>query len=116
MKIETTLGSPQFSASLGADATVEERLDALEEKYEQLNQQLAEARRELKSEARRLDEAVNDERRARDEADAAIQEQLESFSVGGLHLESMGLVWLLVGITLTTLPGEIASLLAAFGH
>lgn len=86
MKIETTLGSPHFSASLGADATVEERLDALEEKYEQRNQQLAEARRELKSEARRLDEAVNDERRARDEADAAIQEQLESFSVGGLHL------------------------------
>jgi len=54
---------------------------------------------------------VKDERRARDEADAQIREQLESFSVGGLHLESMGLVWLFVGITLATLPGEIASLL-----
>ena len=54
---------------------------------------------------------MKDERRARGEADAQILEQLKSFSVGGLHLESMGLVWLFVGITLATLPGEIASLL-----
>jgi len=113
-KFETTLGSPQFSVSRSADATIEERLDALEEKCQQLNQQLIDARNELKSEARRLGEAVENERQARDEADAQIQEQLEAFSVGGLHLESMGLVWLLVGITFATLSEEIATVWMLF--
>jgi hypothetical protein len=109
-KFEITLGSPQLSVSLGADATIEERLSALEEKYKQLNQELIVAREELESEARRLDEVLKEEHRARDEADAEIQEQLEAFSVGGLYLESMGLVWLLLGITFATLPAEMAAL------
>lgn len=112
----TTSESPRGAVRPGPNAPLERRVEALERQYEELNQQLIKAREKLNSSRRRLEEAVKDERRARDEADAQIQEQLESFSVGGLHLEKMGLVWLLVGITLATLPGEIASLLAAFGH
>ena len=93
------------------DASIEERLNALEEKYKQLNQKLIAARNEIEVEAQRLDENLEEERRTRDEADAAIREQLESFSVGGLHLESVGLIWLLVGITLGTLSGEVVDLL-----
>ncbi len=92
------------------DASIEERLDVLEEKYKHLSQQLIDARNEIKSEAQRLDKAVKQERRARSQADTEIRAQLESFSVGGLHLESMGLAWLLLGITCATLPAEMAEL------
>jgi len=92
------------------DASIEERLDVLEEKYKHLSQQLIDARNEIKSEAQRLDKAVEQERRARSQADTEIRAQLESFSVGGLHLESMGLAWLLLGITCATLPAEMAEL------
>ena len=111
--------SLSFSGSLAAtgnielskgDPSVEERLDVLEEKYEHLSQQLIDAQNEIKSEAQRLDKAVKQERRARSQADTEIREELESSSVGGLHLEIMGLIWLLVGITCATLPGELAAL------
>jgi hypothetical protein len=48
------------------------------------------------------------ERADRERGDQLINKQLEEFSVGGLHLESMGLIWILLGIIFATAPEEIA--------
>ena len=50
-------------------------------------------------------------------SDAPIHDKrLEEVSVGGLHLEVMGLTWLLFGIILATASREIASIITiAFG-
>jgi len=39
-----------------------------------------------------------------------LRNQLEAVTVGGLHLETVGLVWLIVGLILGTLSAEIARL------
>lgn len=109
-----TAGTGYATVDPRPDASVEERLEVLEKKYKQLNQQLIDAQSELKFEARRLDGVIEEERNVRNEADAEIREQLEMFSVGGLHLETMGLIWLLAGITCAALPGELAALWPLF--
>jgi hypothetical protein len=63
-----------------------------------------------------LTEAVEYESRSRELADQRIQRQLEEFAAGGLHLETIGLVWLLLGVTLGTAPGEVVWLVKMLIH
>jgi hypothetical protein len=37
--------------------------------------------------------------------------QLEKLGAGGLHIEMMGVFWLVLGVVLATVPGEIAAVL-----
>ena len=41
-------------------------------------------------------------------ADAKVEGQLEDMATGGLHLETVGLVWLFLSMICTNLPEEIA--------
>jgi len=91
--------------------TLEDRLDLLEKKYGQLQQELAEVRQQVKSEAASLKESIDGERVARTAGDEKTRERLEEFSVGGLRLEGVGLIWLAFGITFATIPVEISDFL-----
>jgi hypothetical protein len=47
---------------------------------------------------------------ARIEGDATVRKQLEEAVVGGITLETVGIVWLASGVTLSSLSEELARL------
>ena len=57
-----------------------------------------------------LGEELRSERHDREAAGEALQRQLEEFAVGGLQLETVGLMWIFIGIILTTISVEIDKL------
>ena len=54
-------------------------------------------------------EVESQERRSGDER---ILAKLEEFSVGGLHVEAVGVAWIMIGLVLATAPDELSRLLA----
>ena len=89
------------------------RMTALEKEFEQFKaasnaetQRLAEGVGKLKSKADR-------ERAERIAADEANRSLLEEVTVGGLHLEVVGLVWLLFGVLFGTIPWFFAPYISA---
>lgn len=110
------IGSAQAfgTASVGRapnpNATVDERLALLETDVAQIRQQLGETRHELKSEigAVRTETAANI--KALTTADEQTKRLLESVSIGGIDLEIIGLVWLIVGVIAATAPDEILNM------
>lgn len=93
------------------DAPVDTRLAALEANLLTLREEQTETAQELRQSARRTDEALISERQARESAVTTLRSQLEGFGVGDLHLEMIGVFWLLFGVVLATISGEIATAL-----
>lgn len=52
------------------------------------------------------------EERTRAQEDQAIREKLEATETGGLHISAMGVLWLFIGVTLSTAATEIAKCLS----
>ena len=91
-----------------ADASVEARLHGLEAGLATLRTEQRQTANELQEATRKTNEAVGTERQARESALTALRVQLQSPGVGGLHVEWMGIGWLVLGTVLATIPGEIA--------
>ena len=94
--------------------TMEERLAALEAKLRGVQLQLTKFRSETTKAAQELRKAVAQETARREQADSGIRTLIEDQSAGGLHLEAMGLVWLLVGTLAGSLSAELALLFPGF--
>ena len=106
-------GSVKLSVWRGtpAEASIEARLAALEANLATLRTEQAETVKEFQEATRKTNEAVDAERRARESAVTALRVQLEGLGAGGLHVEMMGVFWLVLGVVLATVPGEIAAAL-----
>lgn len=96
------------------DKSLEDRIKILEANYKQLQTDFEQAQKDFTNKVVNLKDAITAESDIRKKTDTIIQKKLEEFSVGGLHIESMGLVWLILGVTFATLPTEIAYLLSRF--
>jgi len=83
---------------------LEQNLERLREEYHSKSQQL---RQDL-GEAKRNIEKESQERQA---TDAKLDRTIQEVAVGGLHLELIGLLWLIVGTLASTIPDEIVRLL-----
>jgi hypothetical protein len=71
----------------------------------------ADAQTRVRMRAPSPEDGLEVEAHSRELADQRLQKQLEEFAAGGLHLESIGLLWILMGVTLATASVEIAWLL-----
>jgi len=58
---------------------------------------------------------VRREREERGAGDDRTTRQIEEVAIGGLHLEVVGLVWLILGVLGTSIPDEAARLLYFIG-
>ena len=76
------------------------------------DKQIQEGRLKLEEETKNRIEAIHSEKAARVEGDAVVQKQLEKALVGGINLETVGIVWLACGVTLSSLSEELAGLVA----
>jgi hypothetical protein len=94
-----------------ANATVEDRVLALEANVKDINERVNTALRELDQEVRVRSEDIKIERSKRETAIAEVHRKLETAETGGLHISAVGVVWLAVGLTMSTIPVELIALL-----
>jgi hypothetical protein len=90
----------------------EKRMEILENDVKQLTQRVRGVERELDREARDRQAADDAQRAVREQAEEKLRRLIEEASVGGLHLETAGLVWLMSGVLLTTFSGDFVTLLS----
>lgn len=96
------------------EASIEDRLAALEANLETLKTELAETSNEHQGDIRRLVEAAASERQMRDSAVRDIRSQMEELGAGGLRLEWKGVWWLILGTIFVSIPSEIAWVVQIF--
>ncbi len=94
--------------SAASGASLEDRIEAVEQNLKELSAELEHHKRVLGGRLAQLESSLPTERSERVAADRAIEKKLEEVAVGGLHLETIGLAWLSLGIVLGTVPQQSA--------
>lgn len=107
----TASGRAYVLRGIPDNATVEERLLALEANVKDVSDRANTALRELDQEVRTRTEDVRTERSERQRAIEEAQRKMEAVETGGLNLSAVGIVWLAVGLTMSTIPVELLALL-----
>ena len=91
--------------------SVEARLDALEKNLSHVNDRVTGVEREMDEGFRSASSEVKSEAVARHAEDEVLRQRLEAAGTGGIHISSIGALWLFVGVVLSTASPEIAQLL-----
>jgi hypothetical protein len=91
-----------------ADATLEQRIGMLEKNLLRVRDDLGGFQTKTEEDIRRQEQAMKQEQQARESADQEIREKLKATETGGLYISAMGALWLLVGVTMGTIPAELS--------
>lgn len=94
-----------------ADGPVEARVEELERAVEAIRHRMSSQKQALSQKVAHVRAGLDEESVGRMESDHEILRKLEEFSVGGVHLEIVGLLWIVLGVVLATIPREVLSLL-----
>lgn len=113
--ITATSGMVGVMQSVGPGATVERRLEVLENKLSQLQHELDRESQDRRGKDTILEEGLRREREERSKADGYASALIQNVAIGNFHLEFVGLVWLGLGVFGTSLPDEVAAGLAVLG-
>ena len=92
------------------DASVEDRLAALESNVLTLRSQLDSTTRDARTATEQLNSEITAEREARKSSLTALDRKVSRFAADGLHIEAAGVFWLISGIVLATVPVEAVAL------
>jgi hypothetical protein len=111
----TSIMKATVRTGLNKTGTLEDQVRQLQQFAEQLQIQMDAVGTEVSEEQRERRESDEEERKAREEADAKLRQDLTELAVGGLHLETAGITWLVLGTVLLTWP-ELAIPLAGLLH
>jgi multidrug transporter EmrE-like cation transporter len=95
----------------GPNASFQERIEALERNLEGTNRRLDQLHDETSKEFRKIESALKQEAHQRVSEDQVLRQKLEATATGGLHITAMGALWLFFGVTMSTIPQELAYLL-----
>jgi len=93
------------------DESLDERLRALEANLDIVNQRVTQIHNLLDQDIHNLQHSLHLERITRENQDQEIRSTVELTETGGLTISLMGLVCLIFGIIMSTIPNEIANLL-----
>ncbi len=102
-------GSARVRVGAAPDATLDRRVAVLEQNYELLQKQVDQQEVQTNERLRALQSQVQAEATARQAEDRLTAGKLEDMAIGGLHLEGVGVLWLLLGVVATSMPTEIAA-------
>lgn len=94
----------------GPNASLEDRIGLLERLIDTLEDALATLQDTIERDREQFNKALNAERHAREDGFKALQDRVTSLAVGGIRLQTVGLVWLFLGVLLTTWSQELASI------
>jgi len=94
--------------SFAPDAPIEKRLSAIEANLKDVDERLNQVQQHLHYETRKISSELHEERTAREKEDLKTRRKLELSQTGGLSISAVGLVWLFLGLILSTASPEIA--------
>lgn len=105
----------KVSCSISADIwrsprqpiTVESQLEAIEENLKSLRSRMDETDLQLHKHIRNTDQKLSSEEYTRAEADRQLHLKIEAATTDGLHLATVGVIWLACGAILSSLPKEL---------
>lgn len=100
----------QIWTNVDPEAPLDDQVKALSKNQDRLRERINQVQDEFESEIQRQSEALRQEQRTRETDYNALNRRLETAETGSLNITVVGLVWLLIGVLLATLPGEIAGL------
>jgi hypothetical protein len=106
------VGGGRVISKPSGEAGLSERVAYLERELEHLR---SEVRPQMKQNRRRIEEVRSELKREgshRQKDMQSTKQLIEEISIGGLHLEWVGLLWLLLGLIATCLPVELATALS----
>ena len=107
----TLAGAGRVVRSAGPGASLESRVAILEEGVNGLRNELEAKEHGLRRELGSVRESIDHESKARQTQNQQTLDTIKDVAVGGLDLEFVGLVWLLLGVLGTSIPDEIARLI-----
>jgi hypothetical protein len=116
MTANITLPGVQLTASgyswqsFDPEAPIEKRLAAVEANLLDVNRRLDEIKQWLHHESHKITSELHEEQILREREDEMTRRKLDLSQTGGLSISAMGLVWLLLGLILSTASTEIAKL------
>ncbi|MGH8602976.1 MAG: hypothetical protein ACREXR_09455 [Gammaproteobacteria bacterium] len=99
-------------APIDQNSSIDDRLAAIEKNLNHINDRISQAENNLDNQVRSITEIINHEKSIREQADNETHQRLEAVSTGGLHISATGALWLLLGVTMSTVPNEILALVA----
>jgi hypothetical protein len=111
----TLTGEGRVVRGVRAGAPLEERVSVLEDNLERLRDELDSRVQRLKQGLATVKENIDRETQERQVEDQKTARKIEEVAVGGLHLETVGLFWLILGVVGTSVPEEIAGWLSLAG-
>jgi hypothetical protein len=94
--------------SAGPDSSLERRLSILEEEVNRLRKEFGTKVDKLRQELIRVEATIDRERQERHDEDLKTAKKLEELAVGGFHLETVGLWWLVLGLVGAGDPDELS--------
>jgi hypothetical protein len=97
----------------GPDTPLDERVAILQQQYESLFDEVGALDNKLDQNKAELSKRIDNEAAARQEADARNQQQLEEATVGGLHLDWVGVTLFVLGTITGSASVELSSFLVA---
>jgi len=106
----TMTGHATVHARFSEKPTLELRVQVLEQVVASLREASGHLKDQLQGVQQTAGDAVSKERLNREAEDASIRARLMLSQTGGLNLSFMGVVWLLVGVIMTSVPYEIEAL------
>lgn len=107
----TLSGRGYVTHGAGKNSTIETRLNALEKNISLIHERISGAEKEMEEKFRMAADKLKTEEHMRQIEDNAIHEKLEATGTGGVHISTIGALWLFVGVTLSTAGVEISKFL-----
>lgn len=102
-------GHTEFKAKL--NDSLERRVEILEEGLKDMSDRLVQAQKEYDEKLEEHSRLIKKEGSLRTHGIEDIKLELKMLYTGCLHISSMGLVWLTLGIVIATVPEQIAKIL-----
>lgn len=100
-------GRGHVSASAGANATVEARIEALEKNVGFLSDRVSQTQNEMDKKFREQAEQLKQERASWQRDHEQLSRRLEASETGGLHVSAAGVLLLFIGVAMSTASPEI---------
>jgi hypothetical protein len=98
--------------SLGAspDATIDDRVRILESRMQSVEKQASDLLQQITQVKKEKAEELLAERQNRERDVAALESKIETIETSGIYISVIGLVWLLIGLIMSTASVEISHL------
>ncbi len=93
-----------------SSASINERVSALEKALKEVNNQIQQVQRDIQDEGRNRQSEHSAEQQQREAKERKLRTLIEESSAGGLYIETIGVLWLLVGVVLATSSNELVAL------